>query len=280
MHIGIITCEILRNEIREVIREIGVEEVFLLLPDNANSVTIVPYQQVVDRFSSGFAKDGLVLKKNWLAKIADEIRERGLKDSVILNVLELQMHTYPDLLLAEIKASIKRMSSVADVIVLGFGLCGSSSNAMEHVINEASVPVLIPRDKKGEILNNCIEIALGKEKVASLQKEERGTFFMTPMGALLIKEPQVILESYNSITAGRTSRFAATDAPRIIKILKNHYNRVVKIWHSTADLKDEDYTQTVKKFARKFNLEIKQVRGSAEIMRETVEKGGIVAREF
>ncbi len=268
MHIGLITCEILRREIKEVVRKSGVKEVFFLLPDTTNSVITVRHQTVIDRFSSEFLEDGLAVKEKTLEKIAREIHERNLNDSVIINVLELQMHDYPEKLLVEIEDSIKRMGLVVDVIVLGYGLCGSSVGAMERVLNEAPVPVVMPRDEKGEILNNCIEIALGRERVQALLNEEVGTFFMTPVGAALIKEPQVILESSINIIAGRMNRDAAADTPQIIKILKNHYYRVVKIWYSKADMKEREYAQTVKNFARKFNLEIKLVKGSSKIMCE------------
>lgn len=270
MHIGIITCEILRKEIKDVIRETGVTDIFFVLPDTANSVTVVLYKRVIDRFSSEFAAaDGLVMKANTLEKIEKEIR--NLKDSAIVKVLELRLHDHPDVLLAEIEEGVKRMSSMVDFIVLGYGLCGGTTEALERVISEASVPVLIPRDSKGAILNNCIEIALGRAKVQSLLNEEIGTFFMTPAGAAIIKEPQVILESSINIMAGRMNRHTAGDTSRILKLMKNHYNRVVKIWYSEADEKDEEYAQTVKNFARKFNLDVKTVKGSSKVMCEALE---------
>ncbi len=275
MHIGVITCEILRKEIKVVIRETGVKELFFVLPDTANSVTIVLYQRVIARFSSEFADDGFVLKAQTLEKIKKEIRERDLTDSVIIKVLELRMHDYPDVLLTEIEEGIKKMSSMVAFFILGYGLCGSTTEALERVIREAPVPVVIPRDSKdkdGAILNNCIEIALGRETVQSLLSEEVGTFFMTPAGAAIIKEPQVILESSTNIMAGRMNTYAVGDTKRIIQLMRNHYNRVVKVWYSEADKKDEEYAETIKNFAKKFNLEIKTVKGSSKILCEALEK--------
>jgi hypothetical protein len=271
MHIGIITCEILRKEIRDLISQPGVKDIFFVLPDDVNSVTVVPHQQVIERFAIAFADDGFALKANTLGKIEKEIRARELNDSVIIKVLELRLHDHPYDLRLEIEACIQRMGSVVDFIVLGYGLCGSTAETMEHLIEAAPVPVVVPRDRNGAILNNCIEIALGRDRVQSLLEEEVGTFFMTPAGASLVHEPQVILESTSNIfKARRRNRYAAVDTPRIVKLMKNHYFRVVKIWYSKADLTDEDYALTVKKFARRFNLEIVTVRGSTEIMCETL----------
>jgi len=268
MHIGIITCEILRKEIREVIRKTGVRELFFVLPETTNSVITVQHQTIIDRFSSEFCD--LRRNEKTLEKIKKEINDRHLEDSVIIKVLELRMHDYPDKLLAEIEDSITTLSSVVDCILLGYGLCGITAGAMERVINDAPVPVFIPRHTDGAILNNCIEIALGREGVQSLLNEEVGTFFMTPVGAALIKEPQVILESSINIMAGRMNRPAA-DTPHIIKLMRNHYYRVVKIWYSEADKNNEEYKRTVENFARTFNLEIKLVKGSAKIMCKTLD---------
>jgi hypothetical protein len=271
MHIGIITCEILRKEIREVIKKSGVKELFFVLPETTNSVITVQHQTIIDRFSSEFDADGFRINEQTLERIKKEIHERHLEDSVIVKVLELRMHDYPDQLLAEIEESIKKMGSLVDCILLGYGLCGITAGALERVINAAPVPVFLPRHTDGTILNNCIEIALGREKVQSLLEEEVGTFFMTPVGAALIKEPQVILESAINVMAGRMNRHAAADTPRIIKLMKNHYYRVVKIWYSETDEQDEEYRRTVRNFAQTFNLEIKLVKGSAKIMCETLD---------
>ncbi|MEA2053445.1 MAG: DUF1638 domain-containing protein [Euryarchaeota archaeon] len=280
MHIGVITCEILRKEIGAVIRRAGVDRIFFLLPEPNNLALTILTKKVNERFSSEFAEEArtksklkLNVKEKTITGIKKEIRADNIKDSVIIRVLELQSHDYPDKLLAEIEACLKTMSSVVDFVILGYGLCGNTAREMERVIENVEVPVVIPRDKTGAILNNCIEIALGKEKVQALLQEEIGTFFMTPAGAAIIKEPQVILESSVGIMAGNSKRSAASDTRRIIKIMQNHYQRVVKICYSEADEDDLEYRKTVDKFASKFGLEIKNVRGSSRLVLEALEEG-------
>jgi len=276
MHIGVITCEILREEIGAVIRRAGVDRIFFLLPEPNNLALTILTRKVNERFSSELAKEAktkLKSKEKTIAGIKKEIRADKINDSVIIRVLELQLHDYPDKLLAEIETCLKAMSPVVDFVILGYGLCGSTAREMERVIEEVEVPVVIPRDKKGAILNNCIEIALGKEKVQTLLREEIGTFFMTPAGAALIKEPQMILESSVGIMAGNSKGSAASDTRRIMKIMENHYQRVVKICYSEADEDDIEYRKTVDKFASKFGLEIKNVRGSSKLVLEALEEG-------
>ena len=273
MHIGIITCEILRREIKEVIERTGVDKVFFVLPETSNPAINALNRRVNKRFLSELPEADIKIKEKTIEKIEKEIRENNIRDSVIIEVTELRMHDCPDKLLAEIGDGIKKLSAMVDFVLLGYGLCGNTAREVERVIKEADVPVVIPRDKKGEILNNCIEIALGRENVRELLREEIGTFFMTPAGASLIKEPQVILESTINIMAGRMNRSAAGDTPRIIKLMKNHYRRVVKICYSKADEKDREYSKTVENFAKEFGLEIKIERGSSKIMFEALERG-------
>lgn len=273
MHLGIITCEILRHEIRELIRMTGVRDIFFVVPDTANSVTVVHYHSIIERFSRELMKDSkLDVRSHTLPKIKNEIQGRALQDSIIVQVLELQRHMYPQALLSEISEQIQRLSAVADVILLGYGLCGIPAAALEQLIREARVPVLIPRGRNGMIPNNCIEIALGREKVEELRAEEPGTFFMTPAGSAIIQEPHVILESTITIMAGRIKPQAAGDTQRLIQLMKNHYRRVVKIWFTEADLKDEEYAHTVENFARKFNLTITPLQGSSQAMYELAER--------
>ena len=274
MYIGIITCEILRREIKEVVEKTGVDKIFLVLPETSNPAINALSRRVNKRFLSELAKDkvNIEIKEKTIEKIEKEIREGGIRNAVIIEVMELRMHDCPDKLLAEIEEGIKRMSAFVDCVLLGYGLCGNTASRIEQVISKAAVPVAIPRGRGGEILNNCIEIALGREKVQELLREEPGTFFMTPAGASIIQEPQVILESSINIMAGQMTRSAAADTPRIIKLMKNHYRRVVKICHSEADERDEKYAETVENFARAFRLEIQIEHGSSEIMLEVLEK--------
>lgn len=280
MHIGVITCEILRKEIETVVRMSGVDRIFFLLPETNNLALSILTKKVNERFSSVLVKgarirtkSNVTVKEKTITGIAKEIRADGLKDSLIIKVLELRLHDSPDKLMAEIEACLKTMSSVVDFVILGYGLCGSTAREFERVIKEVDIPIVIPRDKKGAILNNCIEIALGKEKVQALLREEIGTFFMTPAGAAIINEPQVILESSIGIMAGNMNRSAAIDTPRIVKIMENHYQRVIKICYNEADEDDIEYRKTVDKFASTFGLEIKSVRGTSKLVLEALKEG-------
>nr|QNO57230.1 hypothetical protein ALKFPMEL_00012 [Methanosarcinales archaeon ANME-1 ERB7] len=273
MHIGIITCEMLRREIKEVIEKAGVDKLFLVLPETSNPAINALSRRVNKRFLSELATGDLKIKEKAIEKIESKIHENNIRDSMIIEVMELRMHDCPDKLLAEVEGCIRKTSAIVDFVLLGYGLCGSTVGEIEKIIKEADVPVVIPRDGKGEILNNCIEIALGRKRVQSLLQAEGGTFFMTPAGASIIKEPQIILESTIGIIAGKMNRSAAIDTPKIIKLMKNHYRRVVKVCYSEADEKDKEYSKTVENFAKVFGLEIKTERGSSKLILDALQRG-------
>ena len=273
MHLGIITCEILRREIHDVIKWTGIKRVFVVLPDTTNLAILMASREMNARFLTELATDDEIeIKEKRIDGIKREIEDNGLMDSVIIMVNELRLHDQPWKLRAAIGEGLRELSPVVELVLLGYGLCGCTSDEMEELIRKAPVHVVIPRGARGEILNNCIEIALGREKVQELLSEETGTFFMTPAGASIIKEPQVILESSINIMAGgwgcnyRCRRATAADTSNIIKLLKNHYKRVIKVCYSESDERDEEFDSVVRDFAAKFGLMIESAKGSSRTM--------------
>ena len=139
MYIGIITCEILRREIKEVVEKTGVDKIFLVLPETSNPAINALSRRVNKRFLSELAKDvvNIEIKEKTIEKIEKEIREGGIRNAVIIEVMELRMHDCPDKLLAEIEEGIKRMSAFVDCVLLGYGLCGNTASKIERVITGA-----------------------------------------------------------------------------------------------------------------------------------------------
>ncbi len=271
MHLGIISCEILRQEIHDVVKWAGIKHVFLTLPETANPAILVAVKEMNERFISVFSDDDDIVIEEKTIEGIKKVHDR-IKDSVIITLNDLRLHDRPWELRARIEAWIKRLSTVVELVLLGYGLCGSTAADMEAIIRKADVPVVIPR-YRGEILNNCVEIALGKERVQALLRAEAGTFFMNPAGAYIIDEPQVILETIDITAGGGMNRSTAADTHAIIKLLKSHYKRVMKICYTEADERDEYFERVVKDFASRFHLEIEPIRGSSRMMIEALRAG-------
>ena len=165
------------------------------------------------------------------------------------------------------RKGILEIKDFVDFILLGYGLCGCSVKEVRDVIRRAEecygIPVEMPSDEEG-FFNNCIEIALGRDKVRSILAEEKGTFFMTPAGAYIAGEPHVVISEDGFLTT--------EDTANIIKILQKHYKQVVKVFYSEEDLADKRYSAIVERFARRFRLRVRSERGSADALKNAFER--------
>lgn len=69
MHIGIITCEILRRAVKEVIEKAGEDKLFLVLPEISNPAINALSRRVNKRFLSELATGDLKIKEKAIEKI-------------------------------------------------------------------------------------------------------------------------------------------------------------------------------------------------------------------
>ena len=109
---------------------------------------------------------------------------------------------------------ILKNESGGGFVLLGYGLCGNTVENVERLIADADVPVVISREE-GVILNNSIEVALGRERVQSLLHAEGGTYFLTPAGTSAIKDIQRIPESDGILGVGKDIDVSKIDLLRI-----------------------------------------------------------------
>ncbi|KAF5418164.1 MAG: hypothetical protein C5S38_00270 [Candidatus Methanophagaceae archaeon] len=177
MRIGIITCEILRREIKDVIETTGYNKLFFPLLETRDVMMSILHRKTNSRFieelknSKSELGARIEIKEKSFERTEKEIRETNIADCVIIKVNAQGMHFRPAKLLAEIERDIKKMSRVVDFVLLGYGLCGNTVENVERLIADVDVPVVISREK-GVILNNSIEIALGRKRVQSLLHAE------------------------------------------------------------------------------------------------------------
>ena len=96
MHLGIITCEILRREIHDLIKWTGIKRVFIVLPDTTNPAILMASREMNTRFLTELAKEEEIeIKEKRLDDVRREIKDNKLMDSVIIMVMELRLHDYP-----------------------------------------------------------------------------------------------------------------------------------------------------------------------------------------
>jgi hypothetical protein len=188
-----------------------------------------------------------------------ELIERK-KVTVVVNLLRLGLHSDLEQLKAKVYENIREMASFSDNILIFYGSCGHTFGKLEEDFAGLGCPLSFLKDKDGEMVEDCISLALGgNEAYARCMLEFRGvgTIYLTPMWASSWKRLENESESqeFNN------------------KYLKNSlYCLAAKI--DTGLANNSSFDENVKEFASKYDMKITHLKGSMEI----AEQSYLVAR--
>ena len=182
------------------------------------------------------------------------------KISVVVNILNLGLHADIEILKTEVSRNIREMASFSDRILIFYGTCGNALGKLKEDLSDLECPLFFLKDRNGEIVEDCISLALGGNEAyvrAMIEFQGMGTIYMTPMW----------VSSWNK-------RENETGSQGSDKYLKNSlYCMTAKI--DTGLLADNsEFDENIKKFAQKFNMKITDLKGSVEI----AERSYITAR--
>ncbi len=230
--------------------------IFLKEANNSvyNSISNSVYNSVYNSVSLNPLK--LLLKFPFFGRISYNIRGKTKeknkeKPIVVVNTLKLGLHADCELLRSEIYQHIKKMAAFSDGILIFYGNCGHSLRNTEEEFKDLPCSLYFLKDEKGEIVDDCISVALGgNDNYAEVMQGGNGTgmIYLTPMWASSWK--QMRKESNN------TSDFNES-------FLKKHYKKVVKI-NNGISLENE-FDKNVLNYARTFDMSITEMEGSMEI---------------
>lgn len=180
--------------------------------------------------------------------------------SVVVNILSLGLHADLEILKTEVYRNIRKMASFSDRILIFYGTCGHALGKLEEDLSDLECPLFFLKDINGEIIEDCISLALGGNEAyarAMAEFQGMGTIYLTPMWASSWKKRE-------NETGGQGSDN---------RYLKNSlYCMTAKIDTGLAD--NSEFDENVKKFAQKFNMKITNLKGSVEI----AEKSYLTAR--
>lgn len=135
---------------------------------------------------------GIFVKLLSLSPFFREVHEkRRLREknrvAVVVNLLRPGLHSDIELLKAEVYKNIREMAPFSDNILIFFGMCGHVLGNLEEDFAELGCPLSFLKDKNGEIVEDCISLALGGNGAYAKSMLEDsvmgGTFYMTPMWA-------------------------------------------------------------------------------------------------
>ncbi|WP_292391402.1 DUF1638 domain-containing protein [Methanosarcina sp. UBA5] len=185
---------------------------------------------------------------NILEKNKEKNKEKTI---VVVNILKLGLHADCQLLRSEIYQNIRKMAAFSDGILIFYGNCGHSLRNTEEDFKDLPCSLYFLKDKKGEIVDDCISVALGgNDNYAEVMQSGNGTgmIYLTPMWASSWKQ----MRTESNDTSDFNENF-----------LRKHYRKVVKISNEISI--GSEFDNNVLNYARTFNMSIAEMEGSMEI---------------
>ncbi|AKB26226.1 hypothetical protein MSMTP_2757 [Methanosarcina sp. MTP4] len=219
--------------------------------------------------SSGFmtlAKP--LLKLPFFREIHEKMKLKAAhRVTVVVNPLRLGLHDDLDLLKSEVYGKIREMAAFSDGILIFYCSCGEAFESLEEDFSGFECPIYCLKDGNGEVVADCISAALGGNAAydeTMYTCRGTGALYFTPMWASAWKE----------MAEERRKSRNLDDS-----FLKDpRYSRLVKL--DTGLSYDPDFNKNVLDFARTFDMEIVEIKGSAELAEKSYRtaKKGVIQR--
>lgn len=209
---------------------------------------------------------------NFIEKIRCRLEDRhNPKVTVVANMLKMGLHIDNELLRAEVYRNIREMSRFSDRILIFYGTCGHSLVNIKKDFESLGCQLYFLKDDKGEIVEDCISVALGgNDAYARAIGEGEGAFYLTPMWAsgriiadLRIEGTLLYLTSIWDSGRMDFPKEKFGELSEIGKMYIRRYRRVAKI--NTGLSYEQDFDENVRDFARFFNLKVVEIQGSKKI---------------
>jgi hypothetical protein len=160
--------------------------------------------------------------------------------------LDQLLHRYPDDLRKQLQAALNDCSQYKEVL-FAYGLCSTGVVGIKTGINQTLV---IPRT------HDCIALSLGShEHYLQLFKEMPGTYYFTPNWSLAAKDPYK--EYHDLLKRG----FDEETAKWAVRQMMVNYTKAGFI-DTGVESNIEAGLAYVKEFAKFFNLEVVEIKGS------------------
>jgi len=103
-----------------------------------------------------------------------------LPAGVPYEVLDFGLHLIPENLKKVLQEKIDQASQQAEVLLLGYGLCGNALEKPDELLSDADVPIFMPMDEDHPV-DDCVGLLIGgRDCYYAEQCEVAGTFFMIP----------------------------------------------------------------------------------------------------
>jgi len=274
--LSIIACGMFEDELAYVLsRDHELQQ--LILVDNRESMGLIrklksencvprtaPLDRVPMLLQSGHGSGFRLLTKPLMVlpffrKLHEDMKlKAGQKLTVVVNVLELALHVDLDLLKSEVYRNIREMAAFSDGILIFYGTCGHALGKLEEDFADFPCPLYFLKDCSGETVEDCISAAFGGNDAyaeAMLSCQGTGAMYLTPMWA----------SNWN-----RMDKEGKSSVDFDSKYLKDSkYSVTGKI--DTGLSYDPEFDKNVREFACRFNMEVRDMKGSVEVAKRSYE---------
>lgn len=274
--LSIIACGMFEDELAYVLSQ-DHELQQLILVDNRECMGLIrklksenciprtaPLDRVPMLLPAGHGSGFRLLSKPFMMlpffrKLHEDMKlKAGQKVTVVVNVLELALHADLDLLKSEVYRNIREMAAFSDGIFLFYGSCGHALGNLEEDFADLGCPLYFLKDCSGETVEDCISAAFGGNDAyaeAMLTCRGTGAIYLTPMWA----------SNWN-----RMEKEGRSSVDFDSKYLKDpKYSVTGKI--DTGLSYDPDFHKNVREFACRFNMEVRDMKGSVEVAKQSYE---------
>lgn len=269
--LSIIACDMLEDELAYVLsKDSDLEQMILVektecfgLQRKLKSLGCLPALIPLDRVQEILKGEKnqsflAILKPIFGLRFTEKIRSRlenrhKTRVTVVANMLKMGLHMDVKLLKAEVYRNIGEMSHFSDRILIFYGTCGHSLVNIEKDFEGLECQLYFLKDDKGEIVEDCISVALGgNDAYAEATANNEGTFYLTPMWA-----------------SGRMEipKEMISEISELGKMYMKRYGKVAKINNGLSY--ELDFDENVRDFARSFNLKILEIQGSIKIAKQS-----------
>jgi len=170
--IGVIGCQVLEDEVVHVLchdHDLGA----VLVIDSPKA------KGVASKLRQGGKADVLEVG---IGELASHLPRQGM--SAIVWEKPIELHQSPSHLREEVVANAKEIASLCNSILIFYGICGNAFRAIDKIAEEFSVPVIILRDSRGMIVDDCIGAVLGgAEEYRNFLLRDKGGYTLNTMWA-------------------------------------------------------------------------------------------------
>jgi hypothetical protein len=178
---------------------------------------------------------------------------------VLVRVLRVALHMDKGDLRQAVRDGAEDLARHSDVLALGYGMCGNVLEKPEELLADLDVPLVLPRNDDGSIIDDCVCLVLGGtgEYLEQVYKEA-GTWFLTP-GWLRHWETLLVKELH------------AQDIPTVKWIFdRTGYKRALMVDTGVSD--KTAFTAESRRFADIFNFRLEETAGSLRILDRQLEE--------